>query len=168
MNILFQLVFDFQLAGHFPRKSFLPWRPNSAPAKYAGNDDALFLVRMRPKSDIGVAPGIKPAHVEYFVNNVYRNSQVRLVPLCERLVPGSGIELIKAGYSIYDLTGNVPVDQLKQLLNLLEAQPNFDQSTFVVQSEEYAKSKFKDSLPETKEGKLLLQKMRRRYKLNDA
>ncbi len=89
-NALFQLVFDYELVMSLPRTSFFPWRrprssssPNgdthrSMTRLYDRMDDKFYLLRMRPKADLGLTPPATAEHLDFFVNSVYRNKRTRL------------------------------------------------------------------------------------------
>ncbi len=86
-GVLFQLVFDHEVLLTLPRSSFFPWRrtPGSADASegavrrvgWEGDAQDFYLVRMRPKVDLGLHPDASSEHLNFFVHSVYRNKSVR-------------------------------------------------------------------------------------------
>ncbi len=89
-NALFQLMFDYEVVLTLPRASFFPWKksptrssPSSARFQsslqrlYSEHDDSFYLLRVRPKMDLGLHPDTCPEHLDFLVHSIYRNKDVR-------------------------------------------------------------------------------------------
>ena len=150
-NILFQILFDYETVMELPRASFVPWKKLASNAKtgkrkiYAESDDYFYLMKIRPKKDIGLSEKAKPEYLDFFVFNVYRNKVNRLIPMLEQWVPGSGLDFVKKGHKLHERASDLPLSRTVECLNLLAEREDFANSGFVSQCEIYQKSKFSGS-----------------------
>ncbi len=178
-NILFQLIFDHEKIMELPRSSFFPWRkPRLLKAVtdskrkeiylsslYKSFDDTFFLLKVRPKTHLGLCDKATLDHLEFFVNIVFRNKKARLIPLLENWQPGIGIDLIRAGYNVYYPTGKIAIDQIVQLLNMLVEHRNSKGSSFSTQMELFRSSKYEAMQVRRRDEDTtrMLDKLRREY-----
>lgn len=150
-----------------PRRAFFPWKTKSPRstgrrAPYADLEDVMFLVRIRPKVDIGIRNGTEK-QLHYFLFALLRNKTVRVVPLVERWCPGSGLDLVQKGYTIYTTSGELKIEEIVPVFNVMASNPNFSVSNFVVMAKDFEQNKFRDPSPTNVEGEMLLLNMRKDF-----
>jgi len=157
-----------------PRESFFPWKRKAQLRKRASNlsqtyrqhDDYFYLLRMRPKKELGLNEGATPGQLQFLVHTLYRNKDVRLIPLLERWIPGVGEGLIlRRGYHVYQTTGQLPAEEVIGVLNALVAHPNFASSAFGELVAHFEKSLVEDCRGQGNENvQKQLDKLRRQFR----
>lgn len=122
-DILFQFLFDFEHLDVLPRASFFPWK-NVKTSEY-------HFVRIRPKSDLGLVKGANADVIQFFIFNLFRNKNNRLIPLLETWIPGIGLQLIRNGMTLHQTAADIQVQEIATLINAILSHPNFRQSCFL-------------------------------------
>lgn len=101
-SVLFQIMFEHQFIGLYPRKSFLPFQfdyNNEKNRKLARvnviDSDYLYLVKITPRKNLfNLCPLENLQGLWYFVKQNLVSRRNRIIPNLEKWVPGCGPRLI--------------------------------------------------------------------------
>lgn len=139
-NHIFRALFDLQPIETYPMRAFLPWHRLSLPKHPSGSilgktyddqADSLFLVKVRPKLDVGFGKEFNPYHFLYMVVIITRAGNNKLIETLESLLPDIGYDLIiKGGYKMKSTMKDVYPQDIVPLFNLLQSQKNYVNSGF--------------------------------------
>ncbi|KAJ8926122.1 hypothetical protein NQ315_009979 [Exocentrus adspersus] len=97
-TVLYNLLFDYELLEKFPRKVFLPWETalrQTLLTRYPANlePDKMYLVKINFKKEL-------PLDVEhllkffYYVKHFFGRGANRVIPVVEKWIPGSGLNIM--------------------------------------------------------------------------
>ena len=168
-NILFNILFDYQLLDVLPRKSFIPWeknklkventKQNKSTTKILSLNDEMYLIKARPKSELGIlgydsvkendssddsAPSTRNL-LEYFVHAItHEASSTRFLPLLDKWHPSAAFYCVKTGLvPVYmkmgDFFTSVNVEKILKIFDSLLRQNNVAMSNFGIMANLYMK-----------------------------
>ncbi|KAF5297113.1 hypothetical protein FQA39_LY02693 [Lamprigera yunnana] len=135
--MLFQLLFDYTILGEYPRKSFLPW--SSATEEF--NDHIVYLVRIEGKRILPLK-NEQLLHFYYFLKQISRKGNQRVIPTVENWLPGLGFDLITSYHkhkyynlSIFTESKELSPHQLLFIFSKMLQHPEYSVSTFIALTE---------------------------------
>ena len=164
-NHIFRTLFDTEIIEKYPIKAFLPWRtiPNKDYGSrkilaklYEEDKNCLFLLKIRPKLNVGFEDKFNHYHYIYLIDLICREGhKTPIIAKLEPLLPEVGFDLIlHCGYTLKTTTGDIYPEDSVKLFNFMLKQKNYDTSGFVTAAELYANSAISkkdsiDDLPKT-------------------
>ena len=160
-NHIFRTLFDTEIIDKYPLRAFLPWSQIVAKdygnridleKNYSEDFDSLFLLKIRPKSDVGFETKFHHVHYLYLIELISREgAKTPIIPKLELLLPDVGFDMIlHAGYTLDTKTGDIYPEDSVKLFNLMLKQKNYETSGFVTAAELFAIAK-KDALEDQNE-----------------
>ncbi len=159
-NILFQILFDYDVCLELPLESFFPWKMTRWSVKEF-NEPLMYLIRVRPKADVGLGVGddldsFRSHHLQHFLAVIYQKKSERFIPLIEQCVPGSGFDCIKkAGATMYLRTGDILPAEAVKYFNILRSHKFYNLSSFVTSADLDLKSREEEIARTSKLSKML-------------
>ncbi|XP_005095186.1 dimethyladenosine transferase 2, mitochondrial [Aplysia californica] len=130
LHILAHLLYDFEVIGKFQADSF--WLPFSAKKSRRLKDldtSVRFLVRMRLKEKReDVLPLHQHAPFSIFLRQLYKKTKARVIPTLEMLVPGCGLRVIGAGFTMMDIIGPTQTERFLALYKEMLTWPEYASS----------------------------------------
>lgn len=144
LNVLFQMLFEYSYVDVIPRKAYIPWKKYTYHNKvkriteqrfldnfYESEKDTLVLVHSRPRVN-----SISKEHcfnLEYFLTIVLKNKATFLVPMFEKWLEGSGLDVIEAGYNVLTEIGDLNISDISELFYILMEHPELKNSNFLTE-----------------------------------
>ena len=165
MHMTCTLAFDVSLVlDSIPRSSFFPWRPLKSRIR-TSQEEVFHLLRLRPKRDLGLAAELTGQHLEYLFFSVMRRQKTRVIPTMEHWADGVGVDLIRAGFGLYQTADELHMSDHVKLINILAAQPTFNLPAFEekmhVYMEAFGKPRGSKALGSSEELENLVEEWRR-------
>ncbi|XP_036363069.1 uncharacterized protein LOC115217429 isoform X2 [Octopus sinensis] len=102
--------------------------PSNSPVTV--NKDSIYFIKIVPKQ-IRDAISDSETYAKFltFLNQVLQKRSSRLIPKMESWLPGSGVHLIRMGYTMMHLIGEVSPEQYLELYLELQKWPEFPESS---------------------------------------
>ena len=171
LNVLFNLLFKYELIETISKKSFIPW-PKKPKEKTAAThigrqinaDENMYLIKARPKTDVGIinelhfcdasmkqnSPDFPPHWLEYFVHAItVETASNRFLPILDKWHPSAALHCVRKGLvpvymTLADFFESPRVEEkIIPVFNSLLAQKNLHLSSFVAMADEYIKGELR-------------------------
>ncbi|CAI9730639.1 Hypothetical predicted protein [Octopus vulgaris] len=132
LNLFFdiELLMELKVSDVFPHFA-VPRKfqtPSNSPVTV--NKDSIYFIKIVPKQ-IRDAISDSETYAKFltFLNQVLQKRSSRLIPKMESWLPGSGVHLIRMGYTMMHLIGEVSPEQYLELYLELQKWPEFPESS---------------------------------------
>ncbi|XP_041352605.1 dimethyladenosine transferase 2, mitochondrial-like [Gigantopelta aegis] len=136
MSVLLHLLFDIKCHMEVSGNEFSPPFQNIkrkkreiAIGKQLVKYDMKYLLQMKPKENWdSVLPALEIFKFSLFLKQLFHKKRMRLIPKMEQLVPGCGLHLILAGYTMVQEVGETSPEQFLQIYNDMQTWPEYQDS----------------------------------------
>lgn len=95
------------------------------------NKDSLYLVKIIPKKYLNPITNCSEEYSRFFtfLNQITKNKSHRLIPKLESWIPGSGLHLIRMGFNMLHVTGDILPHKYLEIYQELRNLPEFKGSS---------------------------------------
>ncbi|XP_058794863.1 dimethyladenosine transferase 2, mitochondrial isoform X2 [Phymastichus coffea] len=129
-SVMFNLFFDIKHLGDFPRESFIPW-PREKYWKLDNLDIPIHIVKLEPKKDVfDILTKDDLKSFWFFLKYCLKTRRNKVLAEFEKLVPGSGIKLIKQDCGILTTFKELSPQKLLEIFKMYRSWPEYDEVMF--------------------------------------
>lgn len=95
------------------------------------NKDSIYLVKIVPKKNLDPVTNCPEEYSRFvmFLRQIIKNKKHRLIPKLESWVPGCGLHLIRMGFNMLHLTGDISPKTYLEMYHKLKILPEFKESS---------------------------------------
>ncbi|GAB1601249.1 uncharacterized protein LOC115217429 [Argonauta hians] len=132
LNLFFdsELLLEFKVSDVFPLFSVPRKFLNHSSSFVTVNKDSVYFVKIFPKKLVNTIPSPELySKFLTFLNQVLQKRSSRLIPKMESWLPGSGIHLIRMGYTMMHLIGELSPEQFLDIFLELQSWAEYPESS---------------------------------------